>query len=233
MGAFIDLSGHKYNRLLVLTAIHRGNQWVWECACECGRIAYVRGADLKRERTKSCGCLRNELVRKLPSKPTHGHKTGYGTSPTYRSWWAMISRCTYPTNVGWKSYGGRGISVCELWREFPNFLVDMGERPSGTTLDRKDPNGNYELSNCRWASRKTQDSNRRSNVYLVFENKRWTCSEFARHLGFAFSTVSGRIRRGWTAEEIALIKPVRGKNTTAARLSIGIDSLQISNTQPS
>lgn len=99
----------------------------------------------------------------------HGHAEGGRRTPTYSTWIAMNHRCTYPTNAKWHLYGGRGITVCERWREsFSAFLADMGERPVGTTLDRKDSNGHYEPGNCRWATTPAQNRNRRG-VRLSFE----------------------------------------------------------------
>lgn len=92
----------------------------------------------------------------------HGHSPKGAPTLTYRSWQSMISRCTYDTNASWEHYGGRGITVCERWRAFTNFLADMGERPEGKTLDRIDPDGNYEPSNCRWATPTEQRANRRN-----------------------------------------------------------------------
>jgi hypothetical protein len=92
---------------------------------------------------------------------THGHASN-GCSPTYHSWTAMKKRCRDPNNKDWKIYGGRGISYCERWERFDNFLADMGERPEGTSLDRfPDKNGNYEPGNCRWATDLEQARNRR------------------------------------------------------------------------
>jgi hypothetical protein len=98
----------------------------------------------------------------------HGHTVGHRLSPTYSSWAEMIKRCSNPNNTRWRWYGARGITVCERWlNSFVAFLADMGERPRGTTLDRKDNAKGYEPSNCRWADHKTQCRNRRSSKLTI------------------------------------------------------------------
>ena len=124
----------------------------YSCKCSCGTVKTVRGSSLRSGIVKSCGCLSR-------FKPTHG-MTG---TPTYGSWKAMRARCLLPNNNRYKYYGGRGIVVCERWlNSFENFLSDMGERPTGMTIDRIDTDGNYEPSNCKWSTYSEQNLNRRS-----------------------------------------------------------------------
>jgi hypothetical protein len=116
-------------------------------------------AAAQRERYRKNPAIRERIAAAVS---THGHTSHKGEwSPTYRSWRSMLSRCLYKSQPGWANYGGRGISVCKHWRTFENFLADMGERPDGLTLDRIDPDGNYEPDNCRWATWTEQRRNRR------------------------------------------------------------------------
>ena len=158
-----DLTGNRFGRLTVLSVHHRLHPQTWRCRCDCGVATTVLRRDLQQGRTRSCGCLRREASRARALK--HGHVpevAGIRTpSPTYNSWQAMIQRCHNPNSYKYPEYGQRGIIVCRRWRKFVNFLADMGERPKGTTLDRKDSTKGYFKENCRWATSKQQTKNRR------------------------------------------------------------------------
>jgi hypothetical protein len=135
-----------------------GHHAKWLCQCQCGKKVVVVGNQMRRGKTKSCGCL------KATCSVTHGFARKRTSLPIYYTWNAMRQRCSNPNNRYWRIYGGRGIKVCERWQKFANFLEDMGDKPAGLTLDRIDPNGNYEPGNCRWATWKEQRNNRSSTT---------------------------------------------------------------------
>jgi hypothetical protein len=141
-------------------------------------------------------------------KPVHGHAIRAGRSATYRAWESMLGRCQRPTAGGYEFYGGRGITVCERWQSFDAFLSDMGERPDGMTLDRIDPNGHYEHGNCRWASRATQDVNKRSTRRITRQGRTQSLMEWSVELGLRYATVLDRLNSGWPVE-MAFAEPSR------------------------
>lgn len=164
MPPVIDLSGSRFGRLSVLRRaenIRRAAAWL--CYCDCGNYATVRVDNLRGGQTKSCGCLHHEVLVKTGKTANLRH--GMKSDPVYSVWANMKDRCHNPRNHAWKDYGGRGITVCERWRNsFVAFIEDMGKRPEGLTLDRIDCNGNYEPSNCRWATWTEQANNKRNTV---------------------------------------------------------------------
>lgn len=157
----LDLTGCRFTRLIVLSQeSNRSGHTYWLCACDCGNQCSAAGDMLLNGHHKSCGCLRRELLITRSTK--HGAKPRSGASPTYNSWMNMLRRCNNPNHPRYADWGGRGITVCERWRDYRNFLTDMGEKPPGTTLDRRDNDGNYEPGNCRWATPAEQAAHTRS-----------------------------------------------------------------------
>jgi len=151
--------GDRFGRLVVIRLAYRDKrrQARWECRCDCGRTSTPGQSALNSGKTTSCGHHRKNFAN-----VKHGYSP-VGRTPTYRSWSSMWTRCTNANAPDYKWYGGRGITICKRWKKFENFLADMGERPDGTTLDRKSVNGNYTPSNCRWATDSEQQNNRRNS----------------------------------------------------------------------
>ncbi len=172
MPGLLDLTARVFGRLTVLDrAPNRGRRTMWRCRCSCpkGSIVAVQGDSLTMGKTQSCGCLITEIVfpKAWAASRKHGHAAGNKLTSTYRSWSSMLTRCYNSNFKDYRHYGGRGIIVCPRWlgeEGFQNFLADMGERPKGTTLDRfPDNDGNYEPSNCRWATPSEQLRNTRKS----------------------------------------------------------------------
>jgi hypothetical protein len=162
--AVAELAGKRFGRLVVQERAGKdpsGKNWFWRCACDCGGLVTILASSLRQNRTRSCGCLQKE-VRGVSNK-THGHTSGGKISSEYTAWQGLLDRCFNPNNNAYAYYGGRGITVCDRWQaSFENFLDDIGNKPSPKhSLDRTDVNGNYEPSNCKWATKEEQMINRR------------------------------------------------------------------------
>lgn len=157
MPALVDITGQRFGRLVVLRRLGSAKygESTWLCRCDCSKNKVILGHSLRQGLTKSCGCLQRE--RASQTKKKHGAST----TETYYIWAGMRTRCKNPKATPYKNYGGRGISVCERWNSFDNFLADMGERPPGLSIDRIDNDGNYEPDNCRWATQSEQTGNQR------------------------------------------------------------------------
>jgi hypothetical protein len=165
----IDLAGRKIGKWTVLeyAGIRKNRSTYWLCRCECGTVKEVRATHLRNGKSTRCNKCnpRNEQNGKF----RHGARYRRESRLTYSSWSSMMQRCTNPRNPSYPDYGKRGISVHPPWRDFVAFRADMGERPPGTTLERRNVNGNYEPDNCIWADKKTQQANRRCVWYVMID----------------------------------------------------------------
>ena len=139
----------------------------------------------------------------LTGRTRHGHtRAGGWKSRTYISWQAAKRRCIYPKDRKYPMYGGRGITMCGRWlHSFENFVEDMGERPAHTTLDRKESTGNYEPSNCKWATATEQNRHRSNTRFITFNGVTQTLREWAKVQKLHPTTLWFRLKRGWTVEE--------------------------------
>jgi hypothetical protein len=200
-----NLAGRAFHRLTVIEPSGRlsGRKVIWRCRCECGSETHATGSDLKRGNTKSCGCLRRE---KSAARTTHGRTN----TPEYVVWCAIKARCYCRTSLSYHRYGGRGIRVCDRWRDsFANFLTDMGPRPfAGATVERVNNDGPYSPENCRWATRIEQANNTRKVRLLTFQGKTMGLHAWGRETGIGGKIIHQRLAHGWSVFD-ALSRPLR------------------------
>jgi len=201
--AAIDLSGQRFGRLLVIqrapensTLGKRRTQWL--CRCDCGNDHIAATGDLRKGDTQSCGCLKRELD--VSRNKRHGES---GTK-LHNIWKAMNRRCTDAKLSDYHYYGGRGIRVCNEWRDdyctFRKWALSHGYQ-NGLTIDRIDTNGNYEPSNCRWVTHREQCNNRRSNRMFTHNGVSASIQQWSDRTGIPYSTLYMRLRNGWRFED--------------------------------
>lgn len=202
-----DITGQRFGRLVAIKLLpkRRGTRTVWLCQCDCGSVHEAMTTNLDKGATKSCGCLNLDNLR---SK--NGCPSGMSGTPTYRSWRAMLFRCSNPKSG--RRYCARGIKVDQRWKRFDNFLADMGERPLGTSIDRIDNNGNYEPGNCRWADRYEQGRNRDTSRLITFNGKTQNVTDWARELGLNRNMLYKQLDKG-----VPVVQALTSPNISAIR----------------
>lgn len=197
----LKLEGQKFGRLTAIKFYghNTSNKRTWLCKCECGNKIVAIGSNLVNGNTKSCGCLKAEEQSKRFK--THGHTIGRKISPTYHSWSGMIARCKNINHSSYYLYGALGISVCERWLNFENFLADMGEKPKGTSIDRIDSSKGYFKDNCRWATDSQQALNKKCIPKITYCGISKPYKEWADFLQISSANIRARLRLGWSLDE--------------------------------
>ena len=209
----LALNGQRFGRLTVLErcGTTKWGSCIWKCKCDCGNIVEVPGINLRDGRTNSCGCLRKEMMR--DKHMVHGksrHRNGQKTHPIYNTWMGMKARCFNPNSERYLSYGGRGITVCDEWKDdfqsFYEWSISNGWS-EGLTLDRINNNGGYSPNNCRWTNMTVQNNNKRNVRIITYNGKSQTITEWSKELGISKSLLYYRITH-WSIEE-ALTREVK------------------------
>lgn len=219
MTAMTNYTGKRFGRLVAVSFERRksGSRYriFWVCRCDCGQTTSVVNDALKSGDTQSCGCMQKEKAR--------ARRTSHGQSRTrlYRIWEGIKTRCLSDTSPAFHNYGGRGISICERWREdFSAFAADVGDPPTTShTIDRYPNNdGNYEPGNVRWATRQEQGRNRRGLNEIEFNGQLMCLAEVAEHVDVPYKTLAQRIvKLGWSIEDALSIPPVVGQKHLGLR----------------
>ncbi len=207
---FIDISGQRFGRLLVLHRAEKpthikGQRTFFLCKCDCGKNTIVERNNLIYQRTKSCGC------GEIESRIIHG----LNDSKVYHAWEEMKRRCTNKNFPDYHNYGGRGIMFCDRWTQFVNFFEDMGHPPTPKhSLDRINNNLGYSSDNCRWATKIEQENNKRTNHRIEYDGEIKTLTQWANVLSIPVSTLDGRLRICKWSIEKAFTTPVRHRSSS-------------------
>ena len=197
----LNLIGKRFGRLFVIRRTgSRSGETCWLCVCDCKQQINVTASSLKSGNTKSCGCFQRQQVSNANS--THRKSS----SREYTCWSGMKQRCFDKKCSSYRYYGNRGITVCKEWLEFENFYRDMGDRPAGMTLERKDNNKGYSKDNCIWATYETQANNKRNNILLSYNGVKLNITQWSKILNIPAQTIRARLKQGWSVNK-ALSEP--------------------------
>lgn len=204
-----DITGKRFGRLVAIEPVGRDNRGyvLWRCKCDCGNEKLASLKSLGHG-TSSCGCYARE------KSAERCEKHGMSRSRLYNVHRTMLGRCNNPNAHQYENYGGRGIKVCDEWHDFKKFAewaLANGYREGKRgecTLDRIDPNGNYEPNNCRWVTMKTQERNRRNNNLVTYNGETHCISEWAEIVGLKCVTLRHRLKAGWSVEKALTAPPM-------------------------
>lgn len=208
MGKFIDLTGQRFGKLTVLERTeNRGRDTMWLCICDCGNKIATTPSSLKSGHTKSCGCFRSSILAKQGyNNATHGMKK----TLLYKTWGSIKNRCLNPKTPSYPNYGGRGITICDEWKNdfesFHDWALSCGYQEN-LSIDRIDVNGPYSPENCRWVTMDVQANNKRTNRVISFSGKQQTLKQWADDTGILPSTIRERLSRGWSVEKTLTTPP--------------------------
>ena len=207
----MDLTGRRFGRLTILSrSKNRARRVYWKCRCKCGTEKEVASVALRKGEILSCGCYSRDIQ---PKRMTALHAIirthGMSRTPTYRIWGGMIGRCHNSNNSNYERYGAKGIYVCERWRDFRNFLADMGKRPSSEhSIDRIDNSKGYEPGNCRWATAHQQNNNSAGLRLIIHGGRTLTLTQWAERTGIERRVIAARLDRlGWSVEKTLTRRP--------------------------
>lgn len=206
-----SLVGKRFGKWLVISKSDNKSSngtYIWNCLCDCGNNGQVKTNELNLGASTKCKKCAMEYLKRINT--THGMTK----TTEYNSWKGMIQRCTNPDDPSYKDWGGRGVTVCDRWLIFSNFLEDMGEKPQpGLTIERKKNNLGYFKENCEWATKMEQSLNRRSTVLIEYKGEKMVQSHWARRFGVDPSSISQRLRKGVPFDEIVRMLPTIKKKT--------------------
>lgn len=209
--------GEVFGRLTIAALTREGRYSYAECRCSCGQTKRVRVDHLKSKATRSCGCLHSELSSARTGKMQVANvRHGRSNTRVHSIWLGMLQRCRNPNSKYFAHYGGRGIDVCDRWNSFHAFYEDMGDPPPKHTLERVDNDKGYDPGNCEWATRRTQQNNRRTNRRLTVNGVTNTIAEWSRLSGVHPNTITQRMDNGWPIDTI--ISPDKHLNISGLAL---------------
>lgn len=211
MSKRIDIVGKKYFRLFVVenAGVDKHNKTLFRCLCDCGKYVIIKGSSLTTGNTKSCGCLAIESISNI--NKTHGQSK----IKIYKVWLSMNKRCRDFNDISYKNYGGRGIIVCDEWKNsfeaFRDWALNNGYKDK-LTIERIDVNGNYCPENCKWATRKEQAKNTRRTHYITYQDKTMNMKDWANYLKIDYHTLANRILTYKWSIEKSFTTSVRKQN---------------------